>query len=156
MERADGLSLVLNAPTEAESVLNRNLVINPGAEAGSASTSGGIAVDVPGWTRTTPFSVERYDPRGRFRSTMPGSANRGAALFTAGEDSDVSSGVPSIQLGPVTPADRGGEAKLLPRTYAWRSAAFFNPVVLRFQCATRVRGKKATFFEAAISTQPTD
>jgi uncharacterized protein (TIGR03437 family) len=163
---ADDLSLILNAPTAAESVLNRNLLVNPAAEAGPASASDGIAVDVPGWTRTTPFSVERYDPQGHFRPAMPGSPNRGAGLFTAGEDSDVSFGVQdidvsaaatlidsgavrysasawlggyasrggstnltvefrdwndaalaSVQLGPMTSADRGGDAKLLARSH---------------------------------------
>jgi uncharacterized protein (TIGR03437 family) len=89
---ADDLSLVLNAPSMAESVWNRNLLVNPGAEAGPAAARGAIAVDVPGWTRMTAFSVERYDP------TMAASPNRGAALFTAGEDSVASVGVQDVDV----------------------------------------------------------
>jgi uncharacterized protein (TIGR03437 family) len=163
---ADDLSLILNAPTAAGSVLNRNLLVNPAAEAGPAATSGReIAVDIPGWTRSTPFSVDRYDSQGRIPSTIPGPPNRGAGLFTAGENSEISIGVQdvdvsaaaaeidsggvkysasgwiggyasrggstnltlefrdwndvrlgAIPLGPVTAADRGGQAKLLPRS----------------------------------------
>jgi uncharacterized protein (TIGR03437 family) len=163
---ADDLSLVLNAPTAADPVLNRNLLVNPAAESGPAAANGHeVAVEVPGWTRTTPFSVERYGAGGRIPSVMPGSPNRGAALFTAGEDSEVSFGVQdvdvsaaaaqidsgsvrysasawmggyafrgastsltvefrdwsdarlgSVPLGPVTPADRGGEARLVARS----------------------------------------
>jgi uncharacterized protein (TIGR03437 family) len=91
---ADDLSLVLNAPAAADSVLNRNLLVNPAAEGGPAAASGhDIAVDIPGWTRTTPFSVERYPP-----AAMPGSPNRGAALFTAGADSDFSTGVQDVDV----------------------------------------------------------
>jgi len=90
---ADDLSLVLKAPAMAESVLNRNLLVNPGAEAGPAAASGHeIATDIPGWTRTTPFNVERYDP------TRTGPPNHGAALFSAGRDSDVSSGVQDVDV----------------------------------------------------------
>jgi uncharacterized protein (TIGR03437 family) len=162
---ADDLSLVLNAPAAADSVLNRNLLVNGGAEAGPAAVSGrDIAMDIPGWARATPFSVERYDPRGRFPSTMGGSPTRGDALFTAGQDSDVAVGAQDVdvsaaaalidgggvrfaasgwlggiaaggsaslrleyrdwndmtlgatQLGPVTAADRAGDAKLLLRS----------------------------------------
>jgi uncharacterized protein (TIGR03437 family) len=96
---ADDLSLILNAPAAADSVLNRNLLVNPGAEAGPAAASGHeIAVDVPGWTRTTGFSVERYDPHGRFPSAMPGSPDRGAGLFSAGEDSDVAFGIQDVDV----------------------------------------------------------
>lgn len=164
---ADDMSLILNTPTGADPVLNRNLLVNPGAEAGPTAASGsGIAADIPGWTRTTSSSVERYDPRGSFPSAMPGPPNRGAGLFTAGGDSDVSFGVQNVDvsaaaaqidsgsvrysasawlggyasrggsthltvefrdwndsklgavsLGPVTSADRGGEARLLARSY---------------------------------------
>ena len=162
---ADDLSLVLNAPVAADSVLNRNLLVNPAAEAGPAAASGEIAVDVPGWTRTTPFSVERYDARGRIPTSIPGSPNRGTGLFTAAEGSDIGLGVQDVDvsaaaaqidagsvrysasawlggyasrggatnmtvefrdwndallgavpLGPVTSADRGGEARLLAKS----------------------------------------
>jgi uncharacterized protein (TIGR03437 family) len=93
---ADDLSLILNPPSAGDSVLNRNLLVNPGAEAGPAASGHEIATDIPGWTRTTPFSVARYDP------TMAGSPNRGAALFTAGESSDVSSGVQDVDVSAVS------------------------------------------------------
>jgi uncharacterized protein (TIGR03437 family) len=158
---ADELSLVLNAPAALGSVLNRNLLINPGAESGPLAAAGQLAIDVPGWTRTTPFTVERIP------SGMAGSPNRGAAVFTASGDSEVAigvqdvdvsaaaaqidsasvqyalsgwiggyaarggstdlrvefrdgneSGLGAVSLGPVTAADRGGEAKLLARSWA--------------------------------------
>jgi len=112
---ADNLSLVLNTPGAAQSVLGANLIANPGAEAGpnaEATASEAIALDLPSWSRTGYFSTEAYEPDGDvLLFSSPGPADRGVSYFTGGPSNagstayqyiDVSAAASLIDSGKVT------------------------------------------------------
>ena len=62
-----------------------NLVKNPGAQDGSASSSGNSAVSIPRWDTFLNFTVVRYGTSG-FPSTSKGNAiNGGSKFFSAGK-----------------------------------------------------------------------
>lgn len=92
---ADSISLVLNAPASAQSLLGSNLLVNPGADAADGYTSdlnADTSADLPGWVRTPYFTADSYqDNGGDLTTTTPGPSDRGANYFYGGNDAHDSS-----------------------------------------------------------------
>lgn len=93
----------------ATSVFDRNLIVNPGAEAGVGSADGYDVVPIPGWTVTGNATVGTYqqpDPQPNDdlpKVGGPGPADRGARLFAGGPclaDRSV-----ELAIDPVPPAN---------------------------------------------------
>jgi uncharacterized protein (TIGR03437 family) len=117
---ADNLSLILNAPATAASLMNANLMVNPNADAAPGYTNTTVAdtsPDLPGWVRTAWFAADAYtDPNGDLDTHAPGPSDRGANYFWGGggvisasspsqnayQDIDVSSAASLIDGGKVT------------------------------------------------------
>lgn len=95
---ADGLSLVLHMPGEAQSLLGTNLIVNPGAEAGPAG-AGEMAVDVPGWSRAGQFSTEAYTDTSE---DLTPTADGGNNYFTGGPQTALSIGSQYIDVSGAT------------------------------------------------------
>lgn len=77
------------APTCA--LLDKQLLTNPDAEAGSAAADQGTLITIPGWTSTTQFTVIGYGNAGGFPSlTDPGPPQRGKNFFTGGNTTPAS------------------------------------------------------------------
>jgi hypothetical protein len=99
-------------PGTAFAVTSSNLILNPGAEAGPGSPTGGV-VPVPDWTVTTGtgFTAVKYGASGGFpTSTSPGPAKRGTNFFAGGPDSDNDVAVQVISLSPYVSAIKAGKA----------------------------------------------
>src|SRR5260370_1134963 len=60
---ADSLSVVAQPPVPEPAGLGANLVLNVDAEAGPAADALLVAPDVPGWARTSIFTVDFYDDK---------------------------------------------------------------------------------------------
>lgn len=80
--------------------LNQNLVVNGGAEAGTAAQTPTDAQikTIPGWTVTGSFSVGLYDRSGFLSASDLGPVARGAQLFYGGPSSQKSSAFQTIDL----------------------------------------------------------
>jgi len=66
-------------------LFGRNLLANPGAEAGPASPDGVQPVNVPGWQKSFEFTVVSYRLGRSFPTASdPGPENRGAKFFYGG------------------------------------------------------------------------
>lgn len=78
---------------------NTNLILNPGAEAGTgSSSSGGDIVPVPNWTPSGSFTAVQYGS-GLFPGpTSPGPPNRGRNFFAGGPGSPVSTGSQALDV----------------------------------------------------------
>jgi hypothetical protein len=100
---AAGTIFILGAvlqPIPAFAATSSNLILNPGAEAGAGSPTGGV-VPVPDWTETTGtgFTAVKYGASGGFpTSTSPGPAKRGSNFFAGGPESDNDVAVQTISL----------------------------------------------------------
>jgi hypothetical protein len=83
---ADGLSLVLSKlGTSPGSVLNSNLVVNGGAEAGPGVPNPSYAPYIPGWSTSDGASVSPYGAYPGFITVSdPGPKHRGTNLFYEG------------------------------------------------------------------------
>lgn len=60
---ADNLSLVLNAPAAAQSLLGINLIVNPGADASTGlnnNSTTSTSPDLPGWVRSPYVTADSY------------------------------------------------------------------------------------------------
>jgi TolB-like protein/DNA-binding winged helix-turn-helix (wHTH) protein/Tfp pilus assembly protein PilF len=86
--------------TSVHALLGTNLIVNPGAEDGPASTGYEPPASIPGWTRTAgAFTVEPYGgPNGLPDLRSPGPAERGKNLFAGGHNAPFSSGTQSIDI----------------------------------------------------------
>jgi hypothetical protein len=90
----------------------KNLIKNPGAEAGSGSSDGSV-VDVPNWEPTGATSV-KYGATGGFPGmNTPGPAKRGKNFFGGGPYAaeNVESQVQTVQLGSYAVAIDAGRVK---------------------------------------------
>lgn len=106
---ADNVSLSLNTPGPAQSVLGVNLIQDGDAEAATAVHGDQkIALDVPGWSRTGQFDVEQYSSSGQFSPNAPGPANRGRNYFTGGPNSALSTAYQDIDVSAAAAAIDGG------------------------------------------------
>lgn len=67
---------------------NTNLIVNPNAEDGPASSTGDLVSSIPGWTSSSTFTVVTYDiPAGATgfpKTTDPGPPDRGLQFFAGG------------------------------------------------------------------------
>ena len=102
---ADGLSLVLNMPGAAQSLLGTNLIANPGAETGPPEADEDLTVDIPGWSRTGQFDVVAYtDGESDLSPTTDGGNNH----FTGGPDTALSVGYQYLDVsGAASLIDKG-------------------------------------------------
>src|SRR5215469_6651993 len=90
-------------------ILGSNLIVNGGAEAGTAGkTTASIVASVPGWTRTGNATVLSYDLTNYLLSTEPAPQSRGFQYFVTGggtstltQDVDVSSAATAISAGTI-------------------------------------------------------
>lgn len=99
-------------PVSASAATSPNLILNPGAEAGAGSPTGGV-VPVPDWTETTGtgFTAVKYGAPGGFpSSTSPGPPNRGANFFAGGPDTDNDVAVQTINLSSYVTSIKAGTA----------------------------------------------
>ena len=71
-----------------------NLLLNPNAEEGPATSNGELVSSVPGWTTTGTFTVVTYDsPDGATgfpKTSDPGPPNRGLKFFAGGINAPIS------------------------------------------------------------------
>ena len=69
---------------------NTNLIVNPNAEDGPASSTGDLVSSIPGWTSSSTFTVAPYDtPAGTTgfpKTTDPGPPDRGLQFFAGGSN----------------------------------------------------------------------
>src|SRR5690242_18823532 len=86
----------------AAQTLNKNLLINPGAEDGGAVThhSDPKIASIPGWTTTGGFSVGAYDNPDFLNSDSfgPPRSDRGQKFFVAGTGSEQSTASQTVDL----------------------------------------------------------
>jgi hypothetical protein len=80
-----GLNLLVGVKGAQAVSFNTNLIVNGDAEAGSAGETSDDVVAVPGWTKTSNFSVYQYDSAHIFPAfTSPGPVSRGNNFFGGG------------------------------------------------------------------------
>lgn len=87
------LLVQLGSPVAAQAAFGTNLIINPGAEAGSGNANGDAvgAGNVPDWSNTAEFTVVQYGPDYGFPTAGdPGPADRGTNFFAGGPDNSLS------------------------------------------------------------------
>lgn len=86
---ADNLSVILNQPPSAQSLLGVNLIVNPGADASSGldgSTTAQVSYDLPGWVRSAYLTSDSYqDQDGDLYQVTGGPTDAGANYFYGGE-----------------------------------------------------------------------
>ncbi len=90
----------LLAAVSAQAAFNQNLIVNPGADAGSGG-DGSVLNNLPGWTVSGELTAIDYSlgcPGGYPCASDPGPADRGLNHF-AGGNAGVSSGRQTIALG---------------------------------------------------------
>ncbi len=94
--------LILPAAIAGGVALNKNLLSNGGAEAGTASPDGYTVVDVPKWTAEGDFTVVLYGTSGGFPALdSPGPAKRGLQFFSGGPNNAQSSISRVLNLKPL-------------------------------------------------------
>lgn len=82
---------------------DQNLLVNPGAEAGS------IGKVIPGWTTTSAFEVVSYSAGGGFPTLSdPGSPGRGQQFFAGGQDTGLSTATQEVSLSSAAGAIDAG------------------------------------------------
>ena len=88
----------LAAPAATCSACGRNLILNPGAEAGPGTNSDSV-VKVPDWKGTGGFTAAQYAwSGGDLSPTTPGPKNRGKNYFYGGPDAATSIGTQVIAI----------------------------------------------------------
>jgi len=93
-------SVATGAPAARCSICGKNLIKNPGAEAGAGITAVGAFGAVPGWTNESgQFGAASYTfPNGWFSKTSKGPAKRGRNYFFGGTTDDAVSAKASIGM----------------------------------------------------------
>jgi hypothetical protein len=76
----------------------RNLIANPGAEAGKGTTTDSV-VKVPDWKQTGAFTSAQYAWGADLSTTTPGPTKRGKNYFYGGPSSMISTGTQVITVG---------------------------------------------------------
>ena len=80
-----GVNLLVGVKAAQAVSLNTNLIVNGDAEAGSAGATIEEVVAVPGWTKSSNFSVYQYDSANIFPASIsPGPISRGSNFFGGG------------------------------------------------------------------------
>lgn len=87
---ADNLSLILNAPATAQSLLGVNLITNPGADASPGYDENStlpVSNDLPGWVRSAFLTADSYqDTGGDLYQVTGGPSDAGSNYFYGGVD----------------------------------------------------------------------
>lgn len=83
---ADNLSLVLNPPSAPASLLNTNVIIDPGAESVNYLASAVPQHDIPGWVRSAYFDIDQYSDVTGDQPTLPSGVSGGLNYFYGGFD----------------------------------------------------------------------
>jgi uncharacterized protein (TIGR03437 family) len=108
---ADSLSLVLNQiPTNPQTILGSNLVVNPGAEVGPGVANPGYAPYIPGWSTSGGASVSPYNGyQGFITDADPGPSDRGVNLFYGGPTAATSDIYQNVDVSAAASViDKGG------------------------------------------------
>lgn len=99
MRRLSLLAFALALTTLGQSLYNRNLILNPGAEAGSAlDSSDETKVNVPNWNTTGTMTAAKYNGNGFLDATSYGPRERGAKYFTILDSGNTSTATQTIDL----------------------------------------------------------
>src|ERR1022692_3264148 len=116
---ADNLSLILHAPATPQSLLNVNLISNPGADASiglNPNSTTSTSTDLPGWVRSAYFTADSYqDTGGDLDGVAGGPTDANANYFYGGtsvvdssnpvgtgyQDIDISSAASLVDAGNV-------------------------------------------------------
>jgi hypothetical protein len=111
---ATALALAMTASAAACAVCGKNLIKNPGADAGMGVTAVGASGLVPGWTIAAgQFGAASYTfPNGWFSARSKGPAKRGKNYFFGGTTTEAVS----------APASVGTQTIALPRSAVGRKA----------------------------------
>jgi hypothetical protein len=111
---ATALALAMTASAAACAVCGKNLIKNPGADAGLGVTAVGASGLVPGWTIAAgQFGAASYTfPNGWFSARSKGPAKRGKNYFFGGTTTEAVS----------APASVGTQTIALPRSAVGRKA----------------------------------
>jgi type VI secretion system secreted protein Hcp len=103
-------------------VMNRNLLVNPGAEAGVGAADLLAVAAPPGWETTGALTALRYDATGSpFAGDLRGPENRGNNLFVGGPDSATSLARQLVDVAAAAPMI--DERRLKAVLEAWLGAA---------------------------------
>ncbi len=86
----------------AAPTLGKNLVKNPGAEAGPGAPSTGTTIAPPRWTATGNVTAAQYGGSGFPTTTSPGPEKRGVNLFAGGSGTAGSSMEQRINVGALS------------------------------------------------------
>ena len=93
------IAALAHMPAHADTVFGHNIILNGGAEDGTASTDGSTLVAVPGFTPDGNFIVIGYGVGGGFPlAGDPGPVDRGNAFFAGGAENDHSFATQLIDL----------------------------------------------------------
>ena len=76
----------------------RNLIANPGAEAGKGADAD-VIVKVPDWKQTGAFTAAQYAWAADLSTTTPGPTKRGKNYFYGGPSASISTGTQVIKVG---------------------------------------------------------
>ena len=111
--RAIALSLLVAcAPAFAgDATFGKNLIKNPGAEAGEGSASGYDVLAAPKWATASNFTVVVYGAPGFPMETDPGPAKRGLNFFAGGPDDGSSSAQQTINVSALAADIDAGTVK---------------------------------------------
>jgi hypothetical protein len=76
----------------------RNLIANPGADAGKGADAD-VIVKVPDWKQTGAFTAAQYAWGADLTTTTPGPTKRGKNYFYGGPSASISTGTQVVQVG---------------------------------------------------------
>ena len=143
------IAVMAALPIQAQT-LNRNLVVNGGAENGAAVQAIGDPQvgQVPGWTVTGPFSVGTYDVSEFPSSTDYGPTDRGAKLFYGGSGTDHSYATQLIDLSGASSEIDGGKVKFYFSGYIGSGGAVPANIQQAFLKAEFLNGSGVTLLTA--------
>lgn len=105
-----GVIGIVQVASGQSSILNSNLIVNGGAEAGPTGSPGTLPTSIPGWTSNA-ANVLAYNITGLIQSTDPAPPDHGFNYFTGGpntgaggtltQEIDISSGASLINTGNI-------------------------------------------------------
>lgn len=94
-------SLTALTSTAFAQSLGTNLLVNPGADTGPGAADASTYVPVPGWVQSGNVSAVAYGAPGFLSVASPGSANRGANMFSSGPPGGGSTLSQEVDLRPL-------------------------------------------------------
>jgi hypothetical protein len=98
----------------APMLLDTNLIVNPGAEAGPGSPTGDDIVAAPGWTSSGSFTVAQL---GAIDAPVPPNAFFGTNFFSGGPGSAISTGTQTIDVSSLASSIDSGIIRFILSGY---------------------------------------